>query len=303
MDHGSSKRSIYAALAANLAIAIAKFIGASLSGSSAMLSEGFHSVVDSTNELLLLHGLKQSEAEPDEDYPLGRGQEVYFWALMVAVLIFALGGGFSIYEGVQSLQHPEPSRNFAVSYGVLAIAALFEGIALFISVREFNRARPASLTFWQALRKSKDPTTFVVIFEDAAALVGLALAAIGLGVSEWQHNTQYDGIASILIGLLLIIVAVVLVFETKGLLLGESALPETRASIKQIVQNDPAVAALGPPITIHLGPTDVLLALNIEFQDELAADQIEAAIRRIEAKIRDAHGEIKRIFIEAASIV
>jgi cation diffusion facilitator family transporter len=302
MDHGS-KRSIYAAMAANLAIAIAKFIGASLSGSSAMLSEGFHSVVDTTNELLLLYGLKQSAAEPDEDYPLGRSQELYFWALMVAVLIFALGGGFSIYEGVQSIQYPEPSRNFAVSYGVLAIAALFEGIALFISVREFNKNRPESLTFWQALRKSKDPTTFVVIFEDAAALVGLAIAAIGLGVSEWQHSTQYDGIASILIGLLLTVVAGVLVFETKGLLLGESALPETRTSIKQIVQDDSAVSALGPPITIHLGPTDVLLALNIEFKDELAADEIEAAIRRIEAKIRAAHGEIKRIFIEAASIV
>lgn len=304
MSTESSKVAIYAAMGANVAIGIAKFVGAGLSGSSAMLSEGIHSVVDSVNELLLLYGLKQSEAGPDEQYPLGRGQELYFWSLMVAVLIFALGGGVSIFQGVQSLHQPESASHPLVSYGVLSIAAVFEGTALGISIREFNKSYSREKTsLWEAIRRSKDPSAFIVIVEDSAALVGLGIAFSGLLLSQLLENSIYDAIASILIGVLLTIVATLLVSETKGLLVGESASPETRASIQTIVISDPAVTAAEPPITLHFGPKDVMLALNIEFKDELSSDEIEAAIRRIEQSIRDSHEEIKRIFIEAASVI
>lgn len=299
----SSKTSIYAAMAANIAIGIAKFVGAAISGSSAMLSEGIHSVVDSTNEILLLYGLKQSEIAPDEKHPLGHGQEIYFWSLLVAVLIFALGGGVSIYEGINSFQQAEASNSAIVSYIVLGVAAIFEGVALFVSIREFDKNYPRNnVSLWTAIRRSKDPSAFIVILEDFAALVGLALAFAGVFLSEITQNPIYDGIASIVIGLLLTVVAVILVAETKGLLVGESASPEVRESIKTIVQADEAVSAIANPITFHLGPRDIMLALNIEFKDDLSADAIESATRRIEKNIRDTHSDVKRIFIEAASV-
>lgn len=285
-----------------MAIAIAKFVGASISGSSAMLSEGIHSVVDSVNEILLLYGLKQSEKGPDELHPLGHGQELYFWSLVVAVLIFSLGGGFSIYEGVVSFQNPEPSASPLVSYVVLGTAAIFEATALTVSVREFNHQNPYRKgNLWAAMKRSKDPSSFIVIFEDAAALLGLGVAFGGVYASQITRNEMYDGIASILIGIILTLVAIVLVLETKGLLIGESALPETRESIKTIIQADPAVTNLGPLITLHMGPKDIMLALNIEFVDSLSADDIELAVSRIEKSIRTNHEEVKRIFIEAAS--
>ena len=303
MSTGSSKTSIYAAMAANVAIGIAKFVGAYISGSSAMLSEGIHSVVDSVNEVLLLYGLKQSEAEPSEDYPLGRAQELYFWSLMVAVLIFALGGGVSVFQGVRGLQFPEAASNPTVSYVVLAAAAVFEGAALTVSIREFRkRQAPPDSGLWKAISKSKDPSAFIVIVEDTAALIGLVMAFSGVWLSEYTENPAYDAIASIAIGALLTVVAIALVAKTKGLLVGQSASPETRASIKQLVRSDEAVSNSDAPITLHLGPQDVMLALNIEFKDELSADEIEAAVRRIEQNIRKAHSEVKRIFIEAASM-
>lgn len=285
-----------------MAIAIAKFVGAGISGSSAMLSEGIHSVVDSVNEILLLYGLKQSEKGPDELHPLGHGQELYFWSLVVAVLIFSLGGGFSIYEGVMNFHDPEPSANPLVSYAVLGTAAVFEAAALTVSIREFNHRDPnRQENLWAAMKRSKDPSSFIVIFEDAAALLGLGVAFAGVYLSQLTHNEMYDGIASIIIGIILTLVAMVLVSETKGLLIGESALPETQASIKAIIQSDPAVTSMGQLITLHMGPRDVMLALNIEFADDLSADDIEAAIRRLEQNIRADHDEVKRIFIEAAS--
>ncbi|ACB53008.1 putative cation efflux system protein [Crocosphaera subtropica ATCC 51142] len=302
MSEGST-RSIYAAMIANVAIGVAKFIGAAISGSSAMLSEGIHSVVDSINEVLLLYGLKQSQKEPDENHPLGHSQEIYFWSLMVAVLIFALGGGISIYEGFKSFNNPKESTNAMVSYGVLCIAALFEGTALLISLREFNKERSdKGISLWQALERSKNPANFVVIFEDSAALLGIAVAFSGVFVSDLTGKIFYDGLASILIGVILTIVAIVLVGKTRGLLVGESAAPQVRESIRNIVLEDKAVLKVESPITFQLGPNDILLALNIEFQDDLSSDQIESAICRIEDTIRASHGEVKRIFIEARSI-
>ena len=304
MSTGSSKVSIYSAMAANVAIGIAKFAGAYVSGSSAMLSEGIHSVVDSVNEVLLLYGLKQSEALPDEQYPLGRSQELYFWSLMVAVLIFALGGGVSVLQGVRSFQDPEIASEPLVSYGVLIAAAVFEGAALFVSIREFKKRKGnAEIGLWKAIGLSKDPSAFIVIVEDTAALVGLAIAFAGVWLSETTGNPQYDAIASMLIGGVLTVVAIALVAKTKGLLVGESASPETRASIQNLVKSDAAVSAAEPPITLHLGPEDILLALNIEFKDSLSADEIESAVRRIESTIRENHADVKRIFIEAASVI
>lgn len=290
-------------MAANIAIGIAKFVGAYFSGSSAMLSEGIHSVVDSVNEVLLLYGLKQSEAGPDEQYPLGRSQELYFWSLMVAVLIFALGGGISIFQGVRSLQSSEISSDPLVSYCVLGAAAIFEGAALTVSIREFKKSEENQTSgLWRAVQKSKDPSAFIVIVEDSAALVGLVIAFAGVWLSETTGSLFYDAIASIAIGLLLTIVATALVAKTKGLLVGQSASIETRSSIKTLVSSDSAVSDMDPPITLHLGPQDIMLALNIEFNDELSADEIEAAVRRIETNIRAAHTDIKRIFVEAASV-
>ena len=303
MSTGGSKTSIYAAMAANVAIGIAKFVGAWISGSSAMLSEGIHSVVDSVNEVLLLYGLKQSEAGPDEQYPLGRSQELYFWSLMVAVLIFALGGGVSVFQGVRSLHEESVSSDPIVSYCVLVAAAVFEGAALFVSIREFKKTQDnPDMGLWKAIGKSKDPGAFIVIVEDSAALVGLAIAFVGVLLSETTGDPIYDGIASICIGVLLTVVATALVAKTKGLLVGESASPETRASIREIVRMDEAVTDSDPPITLHLGPRDIMLALNIEFMDGLSSDEIEAAVRRIERKIRGEHSEVTRIFIEAASV-
>ena len=303
MSTGSSKVSIYAAMAANVSIGIAKFTGAYISGSSAMLSEGIHSVVDSVNEVLLLYGLKQSEAMPDEQYPLGRSQELYFWSLMVAVLIFALGGGVSFLEGIRGLQSPEVASNPLVSYIVLVAAAVFEGAALFVSIREFRKRQDNEMGLWKAIGLSKDPSSFIVIVEDSAALVGLLIAFVGVWLSETTGNPRYDAIASMLIGGVLTVVAIALVAKTKGLLVGESASPATRASIRNIVRSDVAVSASEPPITLHLGPTDILLALNIEFKDSLSADEIESAVRRIEKAIKAAHSDVKRIFIEAASVI
>lgn len=304
MSTGSSKTAIYAAMAANIAIGIAKFIGASLSGSAAMLSEGIHSVVDSVNEVLLLYGLKQSETAPDDKFPLGRSQELYFWSLMVAVLIFALGGGISVLQGVRSLQSPEVASSPLISYWVLAAAAVFEGAALAVSIREFKKTQPdETLGLWQAIGRSKDPSAFIVIVEDTAALIGLGIAFVGLWLSEFTGNPRYDAIASMAIGALLTVVSIALVARTKGLLVGESASLETRESIKAIVGADDAVSAAEAPITLHLGPQDVLLALNIEFRDGLSSDEIEAAVRRIEKNIKTTHTEVKRIFIEAASVI
>ncbi len=303
MSVGSSKKSIYAAMAANVAIGIAKFAGAYISGSSAMLSEGIHSVVDSVNEVLLLYGLKQSESPPDERYPLGRAQELYFWSLIVAVLIFSLGGGISIFQGVRGLRMTEVAKDALVSYGVLVAAAVFEGAALTVSIREFRKGlSDPDVGLWKAIGQSKDPSAFIVIVEDTAALIGLTIAFTGVWLSERTGNPVFDAIASILIGVVLTAVAIALVAKTKGLLVGQSASPETRESIKTLVRSDVAVSDSEAPITLQLGPQDVLLALNIEFKDELSADEIEAAVRRIEKSIRSAHSDVKRIFIEAASM-
>lgn len=299
---GSAKGPIYAAIAANVAIAVSKFIAASFSGSSAMLSEGIHSLVDTGNGFLLLYGIKASKKLPDPEHPLGFGKEIYFWSLVVAVLIFSIGGGMSFYEGIQHIIHPEPISDPTMSYIVLVLAMIFEGAALFLAINSFNKLR-GNKGFWEAIRKSKDPASFAVIFEDTAALLGLVVAMLGVFLSHTLQNPIFDGIASIVIGVLLTGIAILLAYESKALLLGESADPEVRANIAEIVLSDAATNRMKPPLTVHFGPEDILVALDVEFTDHLTADGIEEATLRLEKKIRAEHPRVKRIFIEPKAVI
>jgi cation diffusion facilitator family transporter len=298
---GSAKGPIYAAIAANIGIAIAKFIGAALSGSSAMLAEGIHSLVDTGNGFLLLFGIRQSKKKADPEHPFGFGKELYFWSLIVAILIFALGGGMSIIEGIQHVQHPTTITKPLLNYIILTVAIAFEGSALFFAIKSFNKLR-GNKPFWQAIRESKDPASFAVIFEDAAALAGLLVAMVGIFLSQALNMPVLDGVASIAIGLILCLTAWFLAYETKELLIGESADPKIQNSIFKIVTSDVAVHNIHSPLTMHLGPHDILVALDVEFEDEHSADEIEAAVRRIETNIREAHPQVKRIYIEAKSL-
>ncbi len=298
---GSAKGPIYAAIGANIAIAVSKFIAAGISGSSAMLSEGIHSLVDTGNGFLLLYGIKASKKAPDEEHPLGHGKELYFWSLIVAVLIFAIGGGMSFYEGLEHLKHPEPIGDPTLSYIVLIAAMIFEGFALVLAVKSFNKIRGRT-PFWQAIKTSKDPATFAVIFEDSAALLGLVVALLGVYLGHTFQEPLFDGAASIVIGVILSGIAILLAYESKALLIGESAEPEIRASVTKLVMADEAVHKMSPPLTMHFGPENVLLALDVEFKDEMTSDEIEESVRRMEQQIRENHGIVKRIFIEAKAI-
>jgi len=295
-----SKTAVIAAIAGNLAIAITKLVAAFFSGSSAMLSEGIHSVVDTGNGCLLLVGLKKSQKPADARHPFGHGKELYFWPLIVAILIFALGGGMSIYEGIIHLQHPhmsDPTWN----YVVLGIAFFFESISSFFAFKAFKKELRGRGPL-AAIRASKDPTAFTVLFEDSAALLGLIVAFLGIFLGHLLENPYFDGAASIGIGIILASVAVFLAYETKGLLIGEGVDPETLAKIRAIVAADPAVDELKEALTMHFGPADVLLTLDIRFKKELSAEQITKAVPRLETTIQSQYPYIKHIFIEAKSL-
>lgn len=292
-----SKFAVFAAIAGNLAIAATKLTAAYFSGSSAMLSEGIHSIVDTGNGLLLLVGLKKSKKPADPRHPFGHGKELYFWPLVVAILIFALGGGMSVYEGVTHIIHPSHA-DATWNYVVLAFAFVFEGISSIFAYRAF-RGELKGQGAIKAIRASKDPTSFTVLFEDTAALAGLIVAFLGIFLGHLFHNPYFDGAASILIGVILALVAVFLAYETKGLLIGEGVNPETLESLRSIAGADPAVAEVRKSLTMHFGPHEVLLTLDVLFRKELTAEEISTAINRVEANIRAKHPEIKYIFIEA----
>lgn len=296
-----SKTVIYAAIAANLGIAAAKFVAAAVTGSSAMLSEGIHSAVDSGNGILLLYGVNRSNRPADDHHPFGYGKELYFWSLVVAILIFALGGGISIYEGVKHLQHPEPISNPLVNYLVLGVATVFECVALVLALKELNQIR-GDMSIWQAVRESKDPTVITVLFEDSAALAGIVVAFIGVYLGSTLGWTWADGAASILIGVILTVVAGFLVVETKGLLVGEGANPKMLASIRALIAADENIVAMDRPLTMYFGPHHALLVLNVELKAGLTPQKAEATIERIELGIRGAHPDIKQIYIEADSL-
>jgi cation diffusion facilitator family transporter len=292
---------IYAAIAANLAIAATKFVCAALTGSSAMLSEAIHSLVDTGNEALLLVGVRLSRKPPDARHPFGYGKELYFWSLIVAVMLFGIGGGMAIIEGVLHVIHPEESGSAIWNYTVLAIAFIFDGISWTIALREF-RVEKGSRGFWNAYRSSKDPAIFTVLAEDTADLLGLVIAALGVFLSHAFHKPQIDGIASILIGLLLAGVGLLLVFESRGLLIGESTQPDVLEEINRIVTSDSCVQKILDPLTMHFGPDEVLLNMEIEFSEGIVTSSLTETIARLERSIRDQYPHIKRIYIEAASL-
>lgn len=297
----NSKVAIYAAILGNLAIAASKFVAAAITGSSAMLSEGIHSLVDTGNGGLLLLGIHKSKKPPDEGHPFGHGKELYFWSLVVAIMIFGVGGGMSIYEGVLHLVEPSHLESPVVNYVVLGAAIFFESISLFFALREFYRGKPRGRGVWQTVRTSKDPTVFTVVFEDLAAMAGLVVAFVGVWLGHRFHNPYFDGSASIVIGLILAGVALFLAAESKGLLVGESADPAQVRRIRQIAEADASIERVQRPMTMHLGPHQVLLNLGIQFKAGLGPGEVERAIDRVEQAIQAEFPEVEQIFIEADS--
>lgn len=295
---GNSKIAIYTALGANLCIATVKFIAASLTGSSAMISEGIHSTVDSGNSLLLLLGIKRSKKPADAGHPFGHGKEIYFWALIVAILVFSLGGGMSLYEGISHLQHPTELRDPFWNYIVLGASMVFEGASLIYTIRQFNKSR-GKLGFWKELSMSKDPGLFAVIYEESAAIAGLIIAFAGVFLGHYFNNPVYDAIASMLIGAVLIWVAITMVKESKGLLVGESASSATVKGIYEIVNNEEKVKTLYYPLTMHLAPNEILLALDVEFSKDISVDELFTTVTHLEDRIKKAFPSVKKIYIEA----
>jgi len=294
---GSSKKVIYAALIGNTLVTITKFIAAAITGSSAMLSEGIHSLVDTGNQLLLLLGLHKAKKPADERFPFGHGKEVYFWSFVVALMIFAVGSGVSLYEGVHHLMHPAPIVNPYVNYVVLALAMLFEGAAFYFALTEFSRTK-GKWSYLEAVQKGKDPTNFVVLFEDSAAMLGLFAAFIGVFLSQVTGNLIYDGLASIVIGLILGGTAIWLAYETKGLLIGESADLTVVKEIKKIVGSYPQVEHVNEVLTMHMGPRYILANLSVDFRNSVTAAELEAAISRLDAQIKKSCPNVQRVFIE-----
>ncbi len=293
-----SRIAVYAAIGANVAIAVTKFIVAGITGSSAMLSEGIHSAVDTFNGVLLLLGLRLSQRPPTPEHPFGHGKELFFWSLIVAVLIFGLGGGVSFYEGVQHIREPVEMRDPMWNYIVLGLAGLFEGTSFLISLRTFLTTR-GDTPFWEALHRSKDPTTYTVLAEDAAALLGLAIAALGIWASRAFAMPALDGVASLLIGVLLAGVAVLLIRESRGLLIGEGIRPETARAIRAIAEAEPQVREVGRILSMYIGQDDVLVTMDLNFETGTSAVAAGGAVTRVKAEVTRRFPVIKRLFIEA----
>jgi cation diffusion facilitator family transporter len=287
---------LYGALFANVGIAIAKFVAAAITGSSSMLTEGVHSLVDSGNQVLLLYGQAKAKRPPDASHPFGYGRELYFWAFVVAILIFAVGAGVSIYEGWLHVAEPEPLRDPTINYVVLGVAVLLEGSSWAIAVREFNGKRGAS-SWWQSIRRSKDPAGFIVLFEDSAALIGLGIAAVGVWASHHYADPRIDGVASIAIGLILAGVAVLLAREAKGLLIGESAEPAIVAAVWDILDKRPQISAVNHVRTIHTAPDAVFVAISADFIDDLPMGEAESLIEDIEREMKARVPELTSIYI------
>jgi cation diffusion facilitator family transporter len=295
--HPSSTKVVHAALLGNVLVASTKLCAALWTGSSAMMSEAVHSFVDCGNELLLLYGLRRAGRAPDAHHPLGHGRELYFWSFIVALLIFALGAVISIYEGIDHLRHPEPITDPAVSYLVLAAALVFECLSWVISMRQF-RAAKGSLRYFEAFRNSKDPTSFMVLFEDSAAIVGILIAASGTFLAVHLHQPRFDGGASILIGLVLALVSFLLTAESKSLLIGERADPSLSDSILRIAASQSAITQANGVLTMQLAPDQIVAALSLDFEDTLTAREVEEAVAEIERKVRAQHPQVVTLFVK-----
>jgi len=297
---GHNNRTLWLAFAANLGIAVAKFGAAAVTGSSAMLTEGVHSVVDSSNQLLLLWGRKASRRPPDQYHPFGYGREIYFWSFVVAVLVFALGAGVSIYEGIIHIAEPEPAVSPIIAYGVLLIAFLLEGGSTWEAFKEFKVAK-GKLSWIAAVQRSKDPPGFIVLLENGAAMIGIVAAAVGLGVSQWTGDPRYDGMASIVIGAILALTAALLAYESKALLIGEAADPELVAAIHQMVQDREGVTAVGEILTVHSAPDQITAMLSVDFEDQISARDVERLVCDIEKECEERYPIVRRLFIRPRS--
>lgn len=298
---GESKIAVVAAVVGNLLIAIAKFVAAAMTGSSAMLSEGIHSLVDTGNGGLVLLGMRRASVPADAQHPFGHGKALYFWTMIVAISIFGIGGGMSAYEGILHMLHPLEAGNPLVNYVVLALAMVIEGSSFFIAMREFNKARGA-VPAGEFVRTSKDPSLFTIVFEDAAAMLGLIVAFLGVLLGQLTGNPLWDGAASVLIGLILMGVAWFLARESKGLLIGEGAEPAVLEQMRAVVASDAGVERVGEICTMYLGPHDLLVNLDVSFREGLSHAEVTVAIRRVEAALRAGRPEISRVYIEAQSL-
>ncbi len=298
----ASKLPIYSALAANLLIAITKFIAASFTGSSAMISEGIHSLVDTANEILLLVGIKLSQKPADNERPFGYGKELYFWAFIVSILIFGVGGGISFYEGITHLQHPTIIRDPYWNYIVLTFAIIFDGMSFIIAIKEFNRQR-GTMPFWEAVNKSKDPSTFVVLFEDAADVLGLIVAFLGVFLGHHFGNPYFDGVASIIIGLILTGISVVLARESRSLLMGEGLSEAMLNKITALSTSRSAVVKVHKPLSMYLGPEEVFLVLPISFNPHINLNELQDTTKKIKGDIQQEFPIIKQLYIEPQDLV
>lgn len=299
---GSSNKAIFGAIAANLAIAVSKFTAAIFTGSSTMLSEGIHSLVDTGNGALLLFGIKKSKKPPDDEHPFGYGNEIYFWSFIVAVLIFALGGGIALYEGIEHILHPKEIKDVVWNYVVLVSAIVFEGMSLKIALKEFNKTRE-NVPFFRALTDTKDTSTAAVIIEDSAAVTGLFLALLSLIAGQITGIEYFDGIGSVLIGLLLLSVSAFFALECKSLLIGEGLPQKDIYKIIKILSEDKDVTAFKKPLSLFFGPNEVLVNLNVNFKDDLISDEIEQVVDRLESEIKKVVPSVNRIYIEAETII
>jgi cation diffusion facilitator family transporter len=297
---GGSTRVILTALAANVGIAIAKFVAAGITGSSAMLTEGVHSLVDSTNHVLLLYGTKRAQKAPDAMHPLGYGRELYFWSFVVAILVFSLGAGVAIYEGILHILHPEHGADPIIAYIVLAVAFALESWSTWEALKAFNVSR-GNRSLLQAIRASKDAPTIIVLLENAGALAGLALAALGIFISQMTGNPVWDGVASVLIGAVLAVVAVFLIIEAKGLLIGESADPELVDAIRISAETHVGVQKVLEVLTVHHSPDKVVSIISVDFDDGITAAEVERIVRDIEAKVALDYPIVTQIYVRPVS--
>lgn len=300
MSTNASTKVIIAALIGNSAISITKFFAAFMTGSSAMLSEGIHSLVDTGNQILLLYGMKQAKKPADDEFPFGHGKEIYFWSFIVAILIFAVGSGVSIYEGIIHVIQPAEIKNPMVNYIVLGLALVFEGAAWFFAFKEFGKVK-GKRGYIEAVQHGKDPSMFVVLFEDSAAMLGLLIALLGIWLTQVTGITVFDGIASILIGMILGGTAIWLAVETKGLLIGEGANKEVTDSIRQIAESFEEVEKVNELLTMHMGPEFILVNISIRFKREQLTREIEKIIQELDVAIKAEHEVVRRIFVEAES--
>ena len=292
----ASNRTLVIALLANLGIAASKFVAAFVTGSSAMLTEGVHSVVDSTNQLLLMWGRRQSRKPPDKYHPFGYGRELYFWSFVVAVLVFSLGAGVSIYEGIIHISEPEPAVSPVIAYGVLLVAFLLDGWSTLEAFKEFREAK-GSLGWFEAIRRSKDPPAFIVLLENGAAMAGNVAAAVGLVLAQVTGDPFYDGAASVVIGTILGVTAFVLAYESKGLLIGEAADPDLVRALRQLACDKEGIVGVGHVLTVHSSPDQITAMLNVDFRDTISAGEVERIVCEVELEAQQRWPEVRRLFI------